>query len=165
MTRSSGFTLIELLVVVAIIGILSAVGTLAYTGYVSGAKKSSAENYLQQISLAQTEIYSSTGQYYNAGGTASTDCSATSNTSSDIEDVLFGNANGDYSDDPDQLPDDIDFEFCTYGDLGTTYTVKAQTTSGDGCVLTLSKNGSIEKENCWYAKRCYIKTWFCSSPI
>ena len=54
MTRSSGFTLIELLVVVAILGILSAIGTLAYNGYVSGAKKSSAENYLQQIALAQT---------------------------------------------------------------------------------------------------------------
>ena len=33
------------------------------TGYVKGAKKSSAENYLQQISLAQTEYYSSTGEY------------------------------------------------------------------------------------------------------
>ena len=109
---SNGFTLVELLVVVEIIGIISAIGSITYQGYVKGAKIKSASAIAQQISLAQTEIYSSTGQYYNAGGTASTDCSATSNTSSDIEDVLFGNANGDYSDDPDQLPDDIDFEFC-----------------------------------------------------
>ena len=44
MKDNKGFTLIELLVVVAIIGILAAVGTVAYQGYTSGAKKNATKS-------------------------------------------------------------------------------------------------------------------------
>ena len=44
MKNNKGFTLIELLVVVAIIGILAAVGTVAYTGYTASAKKNATKS-------------------------------------------------------------------------------------------------------------------------
>jgi len=44
MQKQRGFTLIELLIVVAIIGILAAVGTVAYNGYTNAAKKAAVKS-------------------------------------------------------------------------------------------------------------------------
>ena len=51
------FTLIELLVVVAIIGILAAVGVVAYNGYTGAAKKSAAKTiHAQTLKYISAEV-------------------------------------------------------------------------------------------------------------
>ena len=47
--NQKAFTLIELLVVVAIIGILAAVGVVAYNGYTGAAKKSAAQANFKMV--------------------------------------------------------------------------------------------------------------------
>ena len=138
-TKSSGFTLIELLVVVAILGILSAVGIMAYNGYISGTKKKTAENIMQQISLGQTEHYSDNGSYYIS--TNSSSCSPSDTTSNAIETNLLGGS--------DSITEEVGYNICVATDL-SNYKIFAKEVGGT-CELTLLANGRFtppEGKNC-----------------
>ena len=135
-TKSSGFTLIELLVVVAILGIIAAVGISSYNGYVAGAKRKSAENVMQQISLGQTEYYSDKGNYYrNSTGTS---CSPTSTTSTAIETNLLGGS--------DNINDEMGYELCIAND-SSNYRIIARETGGN-CLITMTAHSVFTRTNC-----------------
>ena len=135
-TKSSGFNLIELLVVVVILGILSGVGILTYNGYISGTKQKSAENAMQQISLAQTEEYSNSGEYFTQEDGGS--CVPSSTTSTAIETALFGGG--------DVISEDGGYEMCISED-GSSYSVVASAGTGK-CTITMTANGVWTREDC-----------------
>ena len=137
-TKSSGFTLIELLVVVAILGIIAAVGIVSYNGYVAGAKRKSAENVMQQISLGQTEYYSDMGNYYrNNNGT---DCRPTSTSSTAIETNVLGGS--------DNITDEMGYNLCIANDNTSNYKIIAKEVGGGTCKITMPALGVITRTGC-----------------
>ena len=77
--NSKGFTLIELLVVVAIIGILAAVGVVAYNGYTASAKKNAVKTmHAQTLKYVSAEVQKCTleGASGKAFGSATANCNA-----------------------------------------------------------------------------------------
>jgi len=130
-----GFTLIELLIVVAIIGTLAAIGTVAYNGYVGGAKKSAATNSMLQISLQEQEYQSIYGDYFIQSG-----CTPNQDTTDAINTDLFETT----ADEPVVAADG--YRFCV--DTHTTgFVVKGCMWTGAACktgetVLTLNTKGA-----------------------
>jgi len=121
---SRGFTLIELLVVVAIIGILSAVGVVSYSGYKTSAEKKQAEISLNSIYLAEQEYRSNNGNYFY------------SSSISNIVNELFDGV------------DDLSKQNYTFSisDSGTL-SIQAKSKTSN-CTLTMNEKKKLTESNC-----------------
>ena len=125
--HSLGFTLIELLVVVAILGIISAIGVVAYNGYIASAEQKKAELTLNSIYLAEEEYKSNNGSYF------------ASSSATQISTELFDGKNED-----DFKKQNYQFSITVSGD---TFQIKAKHKTGS-CTLTLNEKNKLTPSGC-----------------
>ena len=126
---SRGFTLIELLVVVAIIGILSAVGVVSYSGYKTSAEKKQAEISLNSIYLAEQEYRSNNGNYYYSSS--------------------IGNIVNELFDGVDDLSEQ-NYTYSISGNLNSgTLSIQAKSKTSN-CTLNMNEKKKLTESNCWY---------------
>ena len=130
------FTLIELLVVVAIIGILAAVGVVAYNGYTAGAKKAATKSQHRTIvKFLQSEIMkcslgqSSLDLKRSNGASTTVSCDTSSVNTITLGSRFVDHFRGDGFKNPFNNPDNNGTVFSTTGTKCAYFTLKKRLTN------------------------------------